>query len=122
MLAADPDRIAPWTPRRVTAIGDAAHVMPPTGGRGAATAIIDAHRLTVALADVAGGRLTVSAALQSATDEMRDYAARAVRESLQPVRWITASAHPLARPVATVALPVAAGIAGAARRLSTRSR
>lgn len=121
-LAADPDRIAPWTPRRVTAIGDAAHVMPPTGGRGAATAIIDAHRLTVALADVAGGRLTVSAALQSATDEMRDYAARAVRESLQPVRWITASAHPLARPVATVALPVAAGIAGAARRLSRRSR
>ncbi|MGO0578193.1 FAD-dependent oxidoreductase [Ornithinimicrobium panacihumi] len=115
-LAADPGSIAPWTPRRVTAIGDAAHAMPPTGGRGAATAIQDAAQLTARLTDAARGRTTVSFALRDSAQVMRGYAADAVRESLQPVRWIKAGAYPPIAAASRVLLPVLTGVAGVRRR------
>lgn len=115
LLGADPGRIAPWVPRRVTAIGDAAHAMPPTGGQGAATAIRDAHQHTTLLAEAALGQRELGPALQTAAHEMRTRSATAVRESLAPVHWIKASAHPAGAAATTLALPVAAGIAALAR-------
>lgn len=117
LLAADPGRIAPWVPRRVTAMGDAAHAMPPTGGQGAATAILDAHQHTTVLAETAEGQRELGPALQAAAHEMRTRSATAVRESLAPVRWIKASAHPAGTAATTLAMPAAAGIAALARSL-----
>lgn len=93
--AADPRRIAPWVSSRVTALGDAVHAMPPTGGQGAATAIRDAAVLADRLADAAAGRLRLVDAVHAYEREMRGYSAVAVRESLEPVRWIKAAATPV---------------------------
>lgn len=120
-MAADPDRIAPWDSERVTAIGDAAHAMPPTGGRGAGTALRDAASLARRLTDAAQGHATLAQSLGSSRIAMRTYAPQAVRESLEPVRWITVAAHPAVRPLASLGLPLVAAVAGAHRRLVGRS-
>ncbi|MFP5073029.1 FAD-dependent monooxygenase [Pseudonocardia nantongensis] len=87
-LAADPDADpAPWPTGRVTAIGDAVHAMPPTGGRGAATAIRDADVLARRLAAARDGTTTVPLALHGYEREMAGYGPQAVRESLQPLAW-----------------------------------
>lgn len=94
--------------------------MPPTGGQGAATAILDAAELTRVLSGVAQTPSTVaiSRALQDGTATMRDYAAVAVREALEPVRWITATATPLGRAASAAALPLMAAGASLYRRWS----
>lgn len=120
-MAANPDTLAPWDNENVTAIGDAAHAMPPTGGQGAGTALRDAASLARRITDAGQGHLTLAQALSSSRIAMRTYAPQAVRESVEPVRWIAASAHPAARPLATVALPLAAAVARARRRLMGRS-
>lgn len=120
-LAADPDHLAEWAPGRVTAIGDAAHAMPPTGGQGAATAILDAAHLAARLADAAHGRTSIAEALQSSLDATQEHAPQAVRDSLEPVRWIKASAHPAGWVVGSVGLPLLAGLAAVTRRLRPRS-
>lgn len=118
LLATDPGAIAPWVPRRVTALGDAAHAMPPTGGQGAATAILDARQLVTALARAAEGEHGLSQALQVAAEEMRARSAIAVRESLLSVRWIKAAAHPVGAAATSLGLPIAAKVAALARTVS----
>lgn len=116
LLAADPTRIAPWPAGRVTALGDAVHAMPPTGGQGAATAIRDAALLTERLDAARRGECTVRVAIHDYEEAMRAYARVAVRESLQPVRWIRATATSLGSAVARGALPgIAAGHFAASR-------
>lgn len=92
--AADPEDLAPWKSSRVTAIGDAVHAMPPTGGQGAATAIIDADVLTERLHAAERGEATLVVAAHDSENDLRTRAAPVVRESLQPVDWIRASASP----------------------------
>lgn len=116
-LATDPTNIASWKPGPVTAIGDAAHAMPPTGGRGAATAIQDAAVLTILLAQVEQGQATLDASMQTHMSEMRSYAPQAVQDSLQPVRWIKASADPLGKVVCRIGLPILAGLVRIKKRL-----
>ena len=70
----------------ITAIGDAVHPMPPTGGRGAATAIRDAGELTDALARAARAEITPVDAIRQFQLQMIGYATAAVRESLEPLR------------------------------------
>ena len=117
MSAADPDALAPWASGTVTAIGDAVHVMPPTGGLGASTALRDAAVLNAELGAAEEGRFTVPMALHRYENRMRTYAAPAVRESLGPVRWIRRSAGPLGSPVSAVALSAAANLAALRRRM-----
>ncbi|ANY08294.1 FAD-dependent oxidoreductase [Pseudonocardia sp. HH130630-07] len=115
--AADPDADpAPWPSGTVTAIGDAVHAMPPTGGLGAATAIRDADVLARELTAAATGTTTIPLALHAYEREMATYGPVAVRESLGPLRvqrrmsgragavalraagaWATARAHATAR-------------------------
>ncbi len=110
--AADPHAdLTPWPAGRVTALGDAVHAMPPTGGQGAATAIRDAGLLTAELAALDGQASTVPLAVHRYQLGMTDYAAAAVRESLQPLRWQRRSAGPTAGRLARVALPALAALA-----------
>lgn len=68
---ADPDADpAPWRTGPVTALGDVVHAMPPTGGRGAATAMRDADSLVDHLTAAAAGVVTVPAALYTYEREM----------------------------------------------------
>jgi 2-polyprenyl-6-methoxyphenol hydroxylase-like FAD-dependent oxidoreductase len=73
-----PDR--PWTPTAVTLLGDAAHVMPPTGGLGANTALRDSRLLARELAGARpGGHVAAVGAYER---RMREYGSAAVRSSL----------------------------------------
>lgn len=114
----DPDDLAPWEPGRVTALGDAVHAMPPTGGQGAGTAILDALALVELLAAAARGEVTVPVATGDHEARMRRRAAPAVRESLQPLRWMAATATPAGASLARAALPAVAVGARTARALA----
>ena len=120
--AADPDAdLTPWPAGPVTALGDAVHAMPPTGGRGAATAIRDADVLAARLADVRDGRLALPLALRRFQAEMAGYAPAAVAGSLVPVRWIRALQGPAATVAARAAFPVASALAGGLRAARRRT-
>lgn len=69
----------PWTPSRVTLIGDAAHAMLPTLGMGGNLALMDAGRLTEALASTDD----VVAAIGTAEQQMRDYVYPFMRMTVQ---------------------------------------
>lgn len=76
-VSADPNMLA-WTPTaRVTLVGDAIHVMSPTGGVGAVTALRDAALLTRTLAEAG---LSV-ASIGSYESAMRVYAGANIRRS-----------------------------------------
>jgi salicylate hydroxylase len=98
-------------------VGDAVHAMPPTGGRGGATAILDAAALAARLASAARGEVTIPVAMEAYEAQMREHAAPAVRESLKPLGWIRAAATPSGATAARLLLPIAAaasaGIRGA---------
>ncbi|SFM73833.1 2-polyprenyl-6-methoxyphenol hydroxylase [Pseudonocardia ammonioxydans] len=120
--AADPGADpAPWPSGTVTAIGDAVHAMPPTGGQGAATAIRDADVLVRHLLRARDGATTVPLALHDYEREMATYAPAAVRESLGP---LTVQRR-LSGPVGGLLLRAAGGIAAlrpTAVRAVARSR
>lgn len=120
LLAADPARLAPWPSGRVTALGDAVHAMPPTGGQGAATAIRDAALLTDRLDAVTQGQATIRTAVHDYEQQMRHYAEVAVRESLQPVRWIHATASPIGATLTRAVLPSLSAARAAASRIRPR--
>jgi 2-polyprenyl-6-methoxyphenol hydroxylase-like FAD-dependent oxidoreductase len=119
--AADPDDLAPWPSSRVTAVGDAVHAMPPTGGQGAATAILDAHALVQQLHAAAQGDLTTVVAVHDYETRLRVHAGQTVRESLQPVRWIRATATP-GGAIAVRALTPVLALGAAAVHTVARSR
>ena len=119
-LAADPDHIAPWPASRATALGDAAHAVPPTGGRGAATAVEDAADLCATLQQAAAGEVTAVMAVHDYEQQLRARGAAAVRESLQPLGWIKGTATPAGAVAARLALPVASAAASGVRKLRRR--
>jgi 2-polyprenyl-6-methoxyphenol hydroxylase-like FAD-dependent oxidoreductase len=106
--AADPDaELTPWASGPITALGDAVHAMPPTGGRGASTAIRDAGVLADRLTAVTEGRATASLAVHEFEREMARYAPDAIRVSLAPLRWQRHFHGPVAYQAIRVALPIA---------------
>ncbi|MFV0473561.1 MAG: flavin-dependent oxidoreductase [Pikeienuella sp.] len=70
----DRDPLPYWTEGRVTLMGDAAHIMYPTGSNGASQAIVDARRLGRAFLDHGPG----PAALADYEAEMRPRMARVI--------------------------------------------
>ncbi|MDH2429670.1 NAD(P)/FAD-dependent oxidoreductase [Sphaerisporangium sp. TRM90804] len=116
---ADPDAdLTPWPAGAVTALGDAVHAMPPTGGMAAATAIRDADVLADELACVLAGRSTVPTAVHRYHRRMSAYAADAVRTSSQPLRWIHRLSGPVGTGLARVTLPVLATAAHIGRHVT----
>lgn len=63
--------LTPWPAGSVTALGDAVHATPPTGGRSAATAIRDADQLACRLAAVPTGKARLPTALADFHRDMR---------------------------------------------------
>ncbi|HEX6345606.1 FAD-dependent oxidoreductase [Umezawaea sp.] len=122
LRASDPDHLAPWPSSRVTALGDAVHAMPPTGGKGAATAILDAEALVDRLRGARRGEVTAVMAVSDYETALRRHAAPAVRESLQPLSWIRATATPQGALLARGVLPVVAAGSAAVRALAGRRR
>jgi 2-polyprenyl-6-methoxyphenol hydroxylase-like FAD-dependent oxidoreductase len=85
------ERPAPWTPSRVTVLGDAVHGMPPTGGNGASTALRDAALLTRQLTRTARGELPLLDAIGKYEAEMREYGFEAVDLAMKTLRQGLAS-------------------------------
>ncbi|MEU5943410.1 FAD-dependent monooxygenase [Micromonospora sp. NPDC047548] len=80
------DRPAPWTPSRVTVLGDAVHGMPPAGGNGANAALRDAALLTRQLSQAAGGQLPLLDAIGGYETEMRAYGFQAVELAMKTLQ------------------------------------
>jgi 2-polyprenyl-6-methoxyphenol hydroxylase-like FAD-dependent oxidoreductase len=102
-----------WPTTAVTLLGDAVHVVPPTGGIGASTAIRDADHLVQAL-DGVNDRPGALRALHHYEQTMRDYADDVVAGSVAPLRW----QHRLRNPVLYTAVT---GVRAATFALTGRS-
>ncbi len=114
--ASDPDaHLTPWASGTVTALGDAVHAMPPTGGRAAATAVRDADLLATRLADAVKGRTTIPLAVHEYERGLNAYAADAVRVSLKPIVWQRRLANPAFGALARVGLAIAGPVTAAFR-------
>lgn len=81
LLSAGPE-ITPWKPSsRVTLLGDAAHVMPPTGAMGANTALRDASDLACRIVAAGGVPNVDETVIGSYEAELRDFAKMAIELS-----------------------------------------
>jgi len=86
-------RLTPWPASQVTLLGDAIHNMTPMAGIGANTALRDASVLRDALVEVAAGRRELVAAVAEYEEQMRTYANRAIRLSLDNARRAVSGAR-----------------------------
>ncbi|MFI6293970.1 FAD-dependent oxidoreductase [Nonomuraea sp. NPDC050790] len=115
--ATDTD-LTPWPAGAVTALGDAVHAMPPTGGMAAATAIRDADVLAEELIQVRDGTSTIPLAVHRFQIRMAGYAPAAVRVSMRPLGWVNRMASPLGTQAARLALPALASATRLGRTLA----
>ncbi|GAA1087474.1 FAD-dependent oxidoreductase [Nocardiopsis composta] len=121
--AADPGApLTPWPAGHATALGDAVHAMPPTGGQAAATAIRDADVLTEELLRARDGESTIPLAVHHYQNRMAGYAADAVRTSVRPLGWVRRMATPAGARAARAALPAIAASARLGRALAGAGR
>lgn len=74
----------PWTPSRVTLIGDAIHAMPPTLGAGANSALRDAASLVAGLRAASLGERPLLDAIGQYEERMRDEVFPIMRASADP--------------------------------------
>jgi 2-polyprenyl-6-methoxyphenol hydroxylase-like FAD-dependent oxidoreductase len=79
--------VKPWEPGNVIPLGDAVHLMPPTGGVGANSALRDASALCRALVAVARGERSLPEASAEYQQDMVRYSTEAVTMSLNIARW-----------------------------------
>ncbi len=86
--------LAPWQPGVVTALGDAVHAMPPTGGMSASTAIRDAHVLCTELLRGHGTREQIVDAVQRYETQMREYASGVIAAARRPSAWVLSGPVP----------------------------
>jgi len=85
------ERVAAWTPGRVTLLGDAIHAMSPARGSGANTALLDAANLCAA---ITGGGDVVTA-IGAYEERMRTYGFAAVEASRQAEMQTARRGNPL---------------------------
>lgn len=104
-----PRDMAPWPAGAITALGDAVHATPPTAGKGAGTAIIDAHRLVTELAAVRAGTQTLHTAVSAFETDMRHRGSAVIALSMTTVNRILAGADPVASTITRVSIPLLAG-------------
>jgi 2-polyprenyl-6-methoxyphenol hydroxylase-like FAD-dependent oxidoreductase len=88
MLAAA-TRPKEWSASRVTLLGDAVHVMPPTGAHGGNTALRDAALLSEKLQCEARSDAGFANAIQEYQQEMIVYAFKEVESSMAMLRRST---------------------------------
>ncbi len=98
-------RVEAWTPGPVTLLGDAIHSMPPSGGLGANTALMDASVLCESLRDFKNGRSTLVGAVGDYEKKMFSYAFPAVDVSMSNLRRL-ANENVLSRRVKRVGMKI----------------
>lgn len=103
----------PWTPSRITALGDAVHAMPPTGGRAGSTAI----RSAGALAEALTTEPDIDRAIARYQSRVDDWAVPAIDESLGPVKIIRALRSPAAQLIARPLLHLAGALGSLTSRV-----
>lgn len=96
-----------WSSNSLTLMGDAVHLMPPTGSHGGNNALRDAALLGRALQEAAQGAIPVGDALARYQQEMLAYSSREVRAALRMLR-LSLTRNPLIR------VPLLKSTAGAA--------
>ncbi|GAA4852402.1 NAD(P)/FAD-dependent oxidoreductase [Actinomycetospora corticicola] len=105
----DPDSdLTPWPAGAVTALGDAVHAMPPTGGGSAATAVRDAGHLATELVAARDGTTTIPLATLRFQQTMTGYAPSRVRDALGLLHSMQRLSHPLASGAARIGFPTLA--------------
>ncbi len=72
----------PWVSSRVTALGDAVHLMSLIGGLGGNTTLYDAAVLADKLADVQSGKLSMLEAIADYEEKMRAQSTASIQSSL----------------------------------------
>lgn len=100
--------MAPWPAGAITALGDAVHATPPTAGKGAGTAIIDAHRLVEELTAVQAGTQTLHTAISTFETDMRHRGSAVIALSMTTVNRILASSTPVGSALTRASLPLLA--------------
>ncbi|RZS45059.1 2-polyprenyl-6-methoxyphenol hydroxylase-like FAD-dependent oxidoreductase [Herbihabitans rhizosphaerae] len=118
LYAAPP--VPAWPTTAVTLLGDAVHVVPPTGGIGASTAIRDAGHLVDALTGI-GDRPALLNALHQYEQTMRDYADDIVTGSIAPLRWQHRLRHPLVYTAVTATRATTFALTGRSLPLPSRN-
>jgi 2-polyprenyl-6-methoxyphenol hydroxylase-like FAD-dependent oxidoreductase len=78
-----------WPAARTTLMGDAVHVMPPTGAHGGNTALRDAALLADKLQNAAVRGERLEQAIETYQEEMVGYAFKEVASSTAMLRWST---------------------------------
>jgi salicylate hydroxylase len=90
-------RTKPWpTMPQVTLLGDAVHVMPPTGGIGASTALVDAAALLDAIVLIDQGLTRPTPAMAAYESDMLERGHAAVAASVSNLQWAQRLEGPLA--------------------------
>ncbi|HEX7304944.1 FAD-dependent oxidoreductase [Lentzea sp.] len=101
------DDLAPWTPSRITALGDAVHATPPTAGMGAGAAIQDAADLLDALS---GDTTTVTDAIGHYETQLRQRGGEVLTAAMKTVRLILATDTTFGALATTAACPLIAAV------------
>jgi salicylate hydroxylase len=109
-----------WPTTAVTPLGDAIHVVPPTGGIGASTAIRDAGHLVEALTGV-DDRPGVLHGVHRYEHTMRGYADDVVNGSVAPLRWQHRLSHPVIYAAVTGARAATFALTGRSIQLPSRN-
>ncbi|MGW3965062.1 FAD-dependent oxidoreductase [Amycolatopsis sp. NPDC005003] len=113
--------IEPWqTQATVTLLGDAVHVMPPTGGIGASTALCDAAALAETLALCEQGLGRPVPALAAYEREMLERGREAIRASVANLQWAQRLDGPVSFRLGKFGLKSAGGIRSLLRTLAGR--
>ncbi|WP_299040302.1 NAD(P)/FAD-dependent oxidoreductase [uncultured Pseudokineococcus sp.] len=103
-----PREMAPWPAGSITALGDAVHATPPTAGKGAGTAIIDAHQLVTELVAVRAGTQTLHTAVSAFETDMRHRGSAVIALSMTTVNRSLAGASPAASAITRASMPLLA--------------
>lgn len=110
--------MAPWPAGSITALGDAVHATPPTAGKGAGTAIIDAAALARELAAARAGTKTLRVAVSDFEADMRHRGSAVVALSMQTVHRVLATSTAPGSAVTRASLPLLAGTTAIKTRLN----
>ncbi|WP_129336800.1 FAD-dependent oxidoreductase [Cellulomonas endophytica] len=105
----DVREMAPWPAGPITALGDAVHATPPTAGKGAGTALVDAAALLEGLLAVRAGTTTPLLAVSAFEQAMRHRGTAVVALSMVTVRRVLASSTPAGSALTRASLPLLAG-------------
>lgn len=105
---------APWPAGRVTALGDAVHATPPTAGKGAGAAVVDAAALVAELVAVREGVKTLPVGVADFERGMRHRGTAVVALSMVAVRRMLAATGGADTGVSAAASGAASGTGGAA--------